>query len=83
MRWPHERFLLRLHSSRAKLTRDFERDLKTGSEREFARRHFEAFPSLAVQREQRLHVGAQRTHCLPDLSHSLQICGRPFGLARA
>jgi hypothetical protein len=40
MRWPHERFLLRLHSSRAKLTRDFERDLKTGSGREFARRHF-------------------------------------------
>ena len=62
--------------------RAFERYLKTGSGREFARRHFQSFRGC--------RASAYRTEgdyllliAFPDLSHSLQSCGRPFGLARA
>jgi putative endonuclease len=64
--------------------RRFDRYLKTGSGREFARRHtFKAFATRDVLVVTTTEARRLITHWAPDLSHSLQICGRPFGLARA
>jgi putative endonuclease len=63
--------------------RAFERYLKTGSGREFARRHFQSFRSCRPGAMTEVERARFITHRPPEFSHSLQSCGRPFGLARA